>query len=99
MTWVNDHIQVCHRREPWDADTPSQVLVHQKLNYIYGREPSLGSRQQERQELYEAAKYRLDSDAATEIVLECVRDPVLDAIVERVLSVRSPDVRVTMPHP
>ena len=97
MPWVNDHIQVHHERAPWDPHTPSEVLVHCNLSFLYGTHPSLAAVRAEREELYERAKNSLDVDAGWAIVREAIRDEAYDQLVGRVVDYEP--LIIVIPHP
>lgn len=101
MPWIDGHISVNHPRAQWDATTPSHVLVHQRLSWIYGTDAAIPARERKRRQvLYKAAKRQLDLDAALELVQKAIRAPVYDTLVKIVLVAGGLSrLRIVLPHP
>lgn len=99
MPWRNGHICVCHPREPWDETTPTHVMVHRSLDWLYGTARQLGDAAPRWRASYEAAKRQFNLDAAVGIVKNIIRPDVLDHTVEEVLASGISRIRVVVPHP
>lgn len=95
MKWDGEgNVSVTHPRQPWDRSL--DILVNADLDLLYRGGAFV--RRRTGRAIYSAAKFEFDHEAAMSVVKRCVRDEVIDSLVDKVLlEARMP--QIVFPHP
>ncbi|MER8981268.1 hypothetical protein [Mesorhizobium sp. M0870] len=87
-----------HPRLPWQADDPQLILSHCRWGELKGTYKKSAKEAARGTEIYERAKKHFDESAAADLIDQCVRQTVVEQIVDLVLATKKP-VRIVIPHP
>ena len=98
MKWTDGHVSVVRPRVQWSPGCCASVYVHCKIEELKGTAAKFGARASTLKTEYKSAKYKFNKDAAFNIIDRCVRENILDDIVD-ILCGEKNDVILIAPHP
>jgi len=95
------NVSVQHPRQAWNRECAPTTLVHCSLKEMKGTTPGTSQRRNTLFTAYKAAKLQFNEAVALEIVESCVRDTVIDKIIDVIEpALRAGMIpRLVFPHP